>query len=76
MALADFLYLLNGIFYIKKKLRMVVKDASNGLEILTIVDTREELFRAKRIFSKEPGTIEWIDSNFKPGEVFLMLVQI
>jgi FkbM family methyltransferase len=70
LALADFFNLLNGLFYLKKKLRMVVKDSSHGLDVLTIVDTREELFRAKRIFTKEPGTIEWIENNFRPGEMF------
>lgn len=70
LMLADLFGILNGLFYLKKKLRRIVTNSSNGLNISTIVDTREELFRAKRIFTKEPGTIEWIESNFKPGEVF------
>jgi FkbM family methyltransferase len=43
---------------------------NRDLKISAIVDNREELFRSKRILTKEPDTIAWIDSLFLPNEVF------
>jgi len=70
LSLADFFNLLDEFFYFKSLLRLTVKDSLDGLEILSIVDNRDELFRAKRIFTKEPGTIDWITNYFKKDDVF------
>lgn len=70
LALADSLGLLDLFFLVKERLRIKVRLAKDGAEMLFLVDNREELFRSKQILTKEPGTIAWIDSSFKPGETF------
>jgi FkbM family methyltransferase len=53
---------------IKEKLRMIEKlDYKRG-NILMTVDTSTELMRL-RSCAKEPETIDWLESNFRPGDV-------
>lgn len=70
LAILDVLGLINAFFCFKSKLRLYIKDLNKDIQIISIVDNRDELFRGKRIFTKEPETIEWIDSFFKEEDVF------
>lgn len=71
LALADNFYLLDIFFFLKSSMRMKIAVSRNkDIKIIAIVDNREELFRSKRILTKEPDTIGWIDYYFIPGEVF------
>lgn len=68
-ALLDNFYILDLIFYLRNKFVRKVKISTPNFNLTCNCLTRDELFRAKRWLTKEPETIEWINT-FETGSIF------
>lgn len=68
LAILDNFYILDLFFALRGCFRVTVSDSDGNVSVKTIVENREELFRGKRVFSKEPDTIQWINTWVKPGD--------